>query len=163
MHDPTPESQKDLPRITLAEAKTFLREVDADLFSRVPIDQIVEDTRRPEEKNTVLGCSGDMEDPYKDGVFLTGGGVMYLSGSSDLRPMMDEIFEDYGSKEEWKTSWASQPGRLELEIVSPEGYEFYVGAPTTPNKKNLLRFSVNGFGPCIPTPPGFNAATDFEY
>lgn len=163
MRNDTATSQQHLPQITLAESKAFLREVNGDLFSRMPLDQIIEDTRRADAKNTVLGCSGDMEDPYKDGVFLTGGGTVYFSADTDLHPMMDQIFDDYSSKEEWQTSRASLPGELEIKILSPAGYEFIVGVSKTSSNENQLMLLVTSFGPCIPTPPGFNAATDFEY
>jgi hypothetical protein len=163
MQNGTPESQRDLPQITLAESKTFLREVTEDLFSRMPEDQILEDTRRPDEKNTLLGCSDDMEDPFKDGVFLTYGGTVYFSGDADLRPMMDQIYEDYSSKAGWQTSWSSPSHELAIKILSPNNYQFYIDVSKTSASNSELMLLITSFGPCIPTPPGYNAATDFEY
>lgn len=163
MGDGIPTSQRDLPQVTLGESKEFLRAVDADIFARFPVEQIVRDNRRPNEKNTIMGCSDDLEDPYKDGLYLTDGGSIYFADTVDFQGILDQILEDYNSKEDWTAAWLPRQDELEIKILSPEGYSFYIGVPVSPNEDNELRLSVNGFGPCIPTPPGFNAATDFEY
>ena len=163
MGDGVPASQRDLPQITLAESKEFLRLVDADLFARFPVEQIVQDYRRPNEKNTIMGCSDDLEDPYKDGLYLTDGGAIYVSDAVDFQGIFDQIFEDYNSNKDWDAAWISRQDELEINILSPEGYSIYISVPISPNEDDEFRVSVHSFGPCIPTPPGLNAATDFEY
>ncbi len=163
MGDGVPTSQGNLTQITLGESKEFLRVVDADLFARFPVEHIVRDNRRPNEKNTIMGCSDDLEDPYKDGLYLTDGGSLYLTDAVDFRGILNQIFEDYNSKKGWTATWVPSQDEFEINILSSEGYSFYIGVPVSPNEDDELRLSVNGFGPCIPAPAGFNAATDFEY
>lgn len=159
--DDAPTEQSKSPQITLEESKVFLREVEDDLFLQVPADQITSDFRRPEDKSSVQGCSDDLENPYKDGVFLAQRGTVFLSADTDLRLVMEQILGSYSGKEGWRASWESQQEKLEIKLVSPIGDSFYVLAAADPDGQ--LRFTVSSFGSCVPTPPGFNAVTNVEY
>ncbi|MCA0378260.1 MAG: hypothetical protein LCH36_02305 [Actinobacteria bacterium] len=152
--EPTP------PTITLEEAREFQNGVLLDLAEYLPDGSVVGGFEAPIPKMHGMTCDwarGSLASPAS-GVFLPGGYDLKVSSDVDLDKVREEIRLAYVNQG-WEALW-EEPGEYQdLNLASPDGYEFFLGVRVVDSETS--EFVMSSFSPCLKAPEGFTLFDEY--
>lgn len=144
--------------ITLQEARKYQNRVLSELGGYVPPEFVVGGMSAPIEQMPPMSCDwmdGAGASAEKSGVFLPGGYDLEVSLETDLDEIRDRIRNDYDD-DGWEATWEnrSRADSRTLQLLSPNGYSFYLSSITT--KSGVRKLLMSSFSPCIKAPADFS-------
>ncbi len=150
------------PTITLGDARTFQNDVLIEFMTFVPSNMIVGGMSEPIPRMRAMPCNwtkGSNVSWEKSGVFLPGGYDVELSLDSDASQVLDAVQQNYEARSGWAVSSSGEAGERVLNLVSADGYEFYL--EYYPIDDGMLLFSISSFSPCLEAPDDFDIFEDY--
>lgn len=146
--------------ITLEEARKYQNQVLLDLADYLPEGSVTGGFEAPIEKMKGLTCDwskGSSASPHS-GVLLPGGYDLKVSSAIDLDQVREQIRKDYLEKG-WEAFW-DKPGKYQdLNLISPEGYKFFLGVRLIGADTSEL--VISSFSPCLKAPEGFSLFDEY--
>lgn len=143
------------PAITLSEARRVQNHALLELAAYLPTEAVVGGMDAPIPQMNGMTCDWADNEPTgatEVGIFLPGGYDLEVSSEVDLRQVLKQIQEDYLEKG-WQAYW-DEPGEgNSMNLISPDGYEFFLTALPLKGPSQKLRMS--SFSPCIQAPEDF--------
>lgn len=149
------------PGISLRESRQFQNQELLQLAAYVSLDTVVGGMGAPIPQMNGMTC--DWAKPGSDasveaGVFLPGGYDIEVSSEVDLDQVLEQIRVDYLEKG-WNAYWDNTGENKSVNLISPEGYEFFL--TVLPSKESSQKLMMSSFSPCLQAPEGFTLFDEY--